>query len=177
MQIRPSPFPAADREKLGYREHSGSISVARSTGELPIMDWDAIIARERSHTKMLLHLNMISIEYGLHCFAIDGRLPQHTDCVGPCQVTSGMILHCGADLELNSGGKRIAVGIGDQFILNPHVRHGAETTGRLIFAALDEDRHKTPSAAKSRALFLKKLERMARDHPITKTVNKDEQGS
>jgi len=165
MQNSVSPFTSGEREALGYAEHAGSISACRSTGALPAIDWDAVVAAERSHIRMLLPLASLSMAHGIDCFAIQGRLAQHIDCVSRNDITSGIILDCGGDLELNSSGKRIRVGIGDQFILNPHVRHGAETKHRLIFAAIDEDRRHLPTATGCRSIFHAKLEGVAREFP------------
>lgn len=169
------PFPLADREALGYTEHAGSISVARSMQAIPDIDWDRAIEHERSHIDMLLPMNDLAIEFGLQCFAIAGRLPQHTDCVSYSELTSGMILDCGPDLELNAGGRRIEVRTGDQFLLNPHVRHGAETVHRLVFVAMDESRHSLPDAAECRSLFIEKLSRVALRYPARPARNDDRQ--
>jgi len=156
----------ADRESHGYTEHAGSISVCRSTQSIPAIDWDRAIENEQSHIDMLLPMNGLAIDFGLHCYAIDGRLAQHTDCVGYNDLTSGIILDCGPDLELNSSGRRIAVSTGDQFLLNPHLRHGAETRHRLVFAAIDESRYQLPSSAECRNRFQDKLVRIARRYPL-----------
>lgn len=178
MRGRVSPFQPSEREALGYKEHAGSISVCRSSSPIPSIDWDAVIANEPSHIKTLLPLSNLSMIHDIHCYAIEGRLAQHTDCVSWNDITSGIILDCQEDLELNASGKRIKVGVGDQFILNPHVRHGAETSHRLIFAAIDEDRRHLPAATEYRSIFHARLEEVAKQFPLgTRHISEKEHGT
>ena len=104
MHHAPPPFAPFDRNELGYGEHSGSISVSRSTSDLPRINWDAVIADERTPLDMLVHLARVREYYDIDCFVNVGRLRQHTDIVDAYEVTAGMILDCASDFELNSSG-------------------------------------------------------------------------
>lgn len=159
-------FTINQREKLGYTEHAGTISVVSCGDIVPAVDWDSVLKKERTPLTSLTTLQYVAEIYNLHAFAIKGCLEQHTDYVAESQMTSGIILKCGPDLQLNAGGKLIKVEAGDQFILNPHANHGAETNELLIFAVIDECRTMHPSAQESRKIFDSKLAEIARDFPL-----------
>ena len=165
MNHIPPPFGQFERSELGYDKHNGSISVTRSTSDLPRINWDAVIADERTRLDMLVHLTRVRESYDIDCFVNVGRLRQHTDIVDAYEVTAGMILDCANDFELNSGGKRLNMKPGDQFILNPHVRHGAETAHRFIFVASDRDRNRMINASEMRTFFVDVLQSIALDYP------------
>lgn len=155
------------RCRLGYDEHSGTISLCRnSADDLPAIDWPRIMKEQRTPLYSLTPLNTLTF-YSIHCYAIDGRLKQHTDCVAEMEMTSGIILYCQEDLHLNSGGNLIPAKAGDQFLLDPLMDHGAETSGLLIFAAHDEDIGHLPTAQKARETFLAALHEIAIDYPRT----------
>ena len=159
------------REALGYKEHAGSISVRRASTALPDVDWITAIKNERSPLNMLVPMNAISMVHGIYCYAISGRLKQHIDCVSPNEMTSGIILQCSDDLELNAWGKKIPVKTGDQFLLDPHRSHGADTKGLLVFAALDEDISKLMNADQALSYFIAKLSILASEFPLQKDAS------
>lgn len=155
----------SQREALGYTRHSGSISVlGKGSSDLPTVDWPGILREQKTPLSSLTPLNWMGL-YSIHCYAIDGRLKQHTDCVGEMEMTSGIILHCQNDLYLNSGGTLLRASVGDQFLLDPLMKHGAETSGLLVFAAHDEDVKHLPSAPEARKAFLTALREIANDYP------------
>tara|TARA_Y100001968_G_scaffold142506_1_gene130236 strand:- start:3 stop:515 length:513 start_codon:yes stop_codon:yes gene_type:complete len=153
------------RSNLGYHEHAGTISLARhSAVDLPAIDWPKILKEQRTPLYSLTPLNTLTF-YSIHCYAIDGRLKQHTDCVAEMEMTSGIIIHGQNDLHLNSGGSVLPASAGDQFLLDPLIDHGAETEGLLIFAAHDEDVEHLPTAPEARKMFLTALQEIANDYP------------